>query len=336
MQFLEPSPDLVIATDGPGLDMRGVYAPFFWGFVLSIIMGGITIMQAYIYFPRYPQDRLFVKVIAWTMLIFDLTSSALVAQSLYYYLIPHFGSLVPLTSVTPELTADCLLSNIITFVSQMYFVYQIYAIRHVGKLAWVMIVVIAIGAHLAFAGGLGCVVTMIIHHEGVLAHRNAVFALFFGLAKGFGSFTDIAATISMCYFLKSANSGVSKQTTGLIRSLVHYIVNRGILVTLIQTLLLITFFSNDSELVWLAFHINVTKLYANTFFAMLNGRDYLKAKHATKASHGTGSSGITAGSGTFMSSFRVPTMIDPERTQVDDEKSLEMPTITKSVQIAEL
>ena len=35
--------------------------------------------------------------------------------------------------------------------------------------------------------------------------------IFFGLAKGFGSITDIIATTAMCYLLKSSNSGVSKQ-----------------------------------------------------------------------------------------------------------------------------
>ncbi|KAJ8091806.1 hypothetical protein PM082_021041 [Marasmius tenuissimus] len=85
-----------IPTDGPGLDMSEVFAPFYWGFVISA-------------------------------LIFDLVSSALVAQSLYYYLVPHYGSLAQLGSITAELSAECLLSTIITFISQMYFVYQIYA-----------------------------------------------------------------------------------------------------------------------------------------------------------------------------------------------------------------
>ncbi|KAJ8091805.1 hypothetical protein PM082_021040 [Marasmius tenuissimus] len=106
---------------------------------------------------------------------------------------------------------------------------------------------------------------MYVFHRGVLSHRNGTFAIFFGLAKGFGSITDIIATTAMCYLLKSSNSGVSKQTSGLIKSLTTFVVNRGVLVTLIQTLLLITFYASETKLYWLAFHINVTKLYANTF-----------------------------------------------------------------------
>ncbi|KAL0067024.1 hypothetical protein AAF712_006013 [Marasmius tenuissimus] len=316
-----------IPTDGPGLDMSEVFAPFYWGFVISAFLGGITIVQAYLYFPR-STDRPIVKTIAATMLIFDLVSSALVAQSLYYYLVPHYGSLAQLGSITAELSAECLLSTIITFISQMYFVYQIYAIKHIGKLAWVLIISISAGAFLAFAGGVGCVATMYVFHHGVLSHRNGTFAIFFGLAKGFGSITDIIATTAMCYLLKSSNSGVSKQTSGLIKSLTTFVVNRGVLVTLIQTLLLITFYASETKLYWLAFHINVTKLYANTFFAMLNGRDHIKEKHAAKSGLGTNSS--------YISSLRIGS--DPERsyinTQPVDQKSYEMPTVTKTVHIA--
>ena len=95
-----------------------------------------------------------------------------------------------------------------------------------------------------------------------------------------------------------------------------FVVQRGILVTAIQTAVLIAFFAAPNNLTWsvvtplsclhscldipilcrLALHMNVTRLYANTFcekslppadaplilpplVAMLNGRSYLRDKH---------------------------------------------------------
>ncbi|KAJ3746223.1 hypothetical protein DFH05DRAFT_1395004 [Lentinula detonsa] len=249
-----------------GIDMSAIFAPFFWG---EVTLGGITIVQAYMYFP-HPTDRMSVQVIAATMLILDLISSALVAQSLYYYLIPHFGSLAPLQFITPELSAECLISGILTFISQMYFVYQIYS----GKATWAMAPTNSMLAPLSAVGGIGCVATMYVFAYGVLADRNKDFAvrlinIFFGLAKGFGAVTDIMATIAMCTFLSNAKTGI-RQTDNLIKNLIQYIVERGGVVTLIQTLLLITFYAAPNNLYWLAFHINVTKLYANTFCECLD------------------------------------------------------------------
>ncbi|KAJ3849070.1 hypothetical protein EV368DRAFT_85915 [Lentinula lateritia] len=319
-----------------GIDMSGIFAPFFWGFFVSTFLGGITIVQAYMYFP-HPSDRMCVQVIAATMLILDLISSALVAQSLYYYLIPHFGSLAPLQFITPELSAECLISGILTFISQMYFVYQIYSVKRVGILAWTVIGVLTLFAVLTFVGGIGCVATMYVFAYGVLADRNEDFAIFFGLAKGFGAVTDIMATLAMCTFLSNAKTGI-RQTDNLIKSLIQYVVERGGVVTLIQTLLLITFYAAPTKLYWLAFHINVTKLYANTFFCMLNARKSLWEKHAANNRATAMVSSIVTNGIEFRStrSEGISTSgrsyaLDP----IEDQKSypdiIDMPTITKTV-----
>ncbi|KAF7364221.1 hypothetical protein MSAN_01081700 [Mycena sanguinolenta] len=52
----------------------------------------------------------------------------------------------------------------------------------------------------------------------------------------------------------------------------HLVINRGLLVTFGQTLMFILFFTSTARLYWVAVHINTTKLYVNTFFAMLNAR----------------------------------------------------------------
>ncbi|KAF8186133.1 hypothetical protein K438DRAFT_1446181, partial [Mycena galopus ATCC 62051] len=85
-----------------------------------------------------------------------------------------------------------------------------------------------------------------------------------GIAKGFGAAADIMATISMCIFLKSVETGF-RRTSSLLKSIMHLVINRGLLVTFAQILLLIVFFAFPEHLYWLAVHINTTKLYVNTF-----------------------------------------------------------------------
>ncbi|KAJ7578001.1 hypothetical protein C8J56DRAFT_869428 [Mycena floridula] len=316
------------STESSGIDLSTAFGPVYWGFIVSLFLGGMTVVQAYMYFPT-SNDRPFVKATAATMLIFDLISSALVAQSIYYYLLPHFGSLLPLNSVTPELSAECLLSTAITLISQLYFVYQLYIVRHLGTRSWILLSVIFASAIFAFAGGIGCVSAMYIFHHGVLSNRNRTFAIFFGVAKGFGSFADCLATIAMCLFLKSSKTGMH-QTNRIINILVRYVIERGVLVTLIQTLLLITFYAMPSSLVWFAFHVNVTKLYANTFFAMLNGRDGLKKAMTVKS---VMSSAASRDRETF-DRYNIRNL--ESQHQHSKVQSYEMPTVTKTVVIADL
>ncbi|KAF8063389.1 hypothetical protein FPV67DRAFT_240996 [Lyophyllum atratum] len=322
----------------PGIDLSETFAPIYWGFVVSLFLGGITIVQAYIYFPVSQRDRMLVRVTAGAMLLFDLASSALIAQSVYYYLIPHFGSLLPLRSVTPELSAECLLSTLITFNSQMYFVYQLYNVKRLGRSRWLVLGSITGCAVMAFAGGIACVTTMYIFHHGVLSNRNGVFAIFFGVAKGFGAATDVLATIAMCMYLTSSKTGITETNT-LLNKLIRFVIHRGALVTLIQSLLLITFYAAPRKLFWLAFHINVTKLYANTFFAMLNARNHLRDNWHTRSaltpSSGFGASTHSTQKIGFRNEHYDLRAMDIQENDVG-QKSLNMPTVTKTVEVVDM
>ncbi|KAF8883000.1 hypothetical protein BD779DRAFT_1802138 [Infundibulicybe gibba] len=328
-----------------GIDISGPFAPIYWGTFCHVApLGGMTIVQAYIISRTRETARPFGS---WRDAccrnpvhqpgsltqsfhsFFDLVSSALVAQSIYYYLVPHFGSLEPLTSVTPELSAECLLSTIITFMSQMYFVYQLYSVRRLDLGRWFVVGTITAFAILAFVGGVACVATMYVFKRGVLSDRNHTFAIFFGLAKGFGALTDVLATIAMCMTLASSKTGM-KGTTTLLNSLIQFIIHRGALVTLIQTLLLLTFFAAPTQLYWFAFHINVTKLYANTFFAMLNARSHLQHDTVVAAQTKSWSNRTQERLDTYTHQTNV------ELQDIDDHKSYAMPTVTTTVVISDL
>ncbi|KAJ7912307.1 hypothetical protein B0H13DRAFT_2327475 [Mycena leptocephala] len=233
----------VPSVGGVGAIYVEIFGPIFWGFCATLILCGVSTLQGYIYFTRY-SDRHLIRAMAVLMLVLDFLSMSLICQSLYYYILPHFGSLAPLGAVTGELSAECLISAVITFISQMYFVYQLQVVKSRAKAAPIM---------------------------------NALIILA-GINKAFGAAADVVATIAMCMFLKSADTGI-RRTSSLLRSLMHLVINRGLLVTFAQILMLIVFFTSTHQLYWVAVHINTTKLYVNTFFAMLNARTPPEANH---------------------------------------------------------
>ncbi|EAU83608.1 hypothetical protein CC1G_07981 [Coprinopsis cinerea okayama7 len=107
--------------------------------------------------------------------------------------------------------------------------------------------------------------------------RSLLFSILFSLAKGWAAIADIVATVAMCFWLTSSKTGI-KETNSILSQLMKFVVQRGILVTTIQVLLLVSFYAAPGSLAWFALHMNVTKLYANTFFAMLNGRSHLRER----------------------------------------------------------
>jgi len=323
---------MLTAAELEGTAFTGSFAPAYYGFVVSLVLCGITVVQGYIYFPR-PNDKLSIQLTAGTMLALDLASTVLVTQFIYYYMIPHHGILPSLTEFTPTFPIECLVSNTITFISQMYFVHQLYHMKLLGKGSWVAIILIALFAVVAYVCSFGCVVTMYMHHLGLRAKQDIVFMSFFSTSKGFAFITDALATVAMCLFLASSKSGLP-ETNSLLKTLMRFVIQRGALVTVTQLLFLVMFLTRPDHLYWLPFHVNTTKLYANTFFAMLNARDHLKMKHSVVKS---GSTLVTnEGRRSTTNHVDLASLEFQEFSEGKMSTTSSMPTVTKSVFIADV
>ncbi|KAF9062509.1 hypothetical protein BDP27DRAFT_1336528 [Rhodocollybia butyracea] len=281
-----------------GFNLGPILTPFFVGTVISLILSGITILQAWTYFPS--KDRTFIQIIAACMIMLDLISTGLISQGTWYYLIPRFGSLLPLQSLVPTLGAECTISVVIIFICQSYFVWQILTVSGQRPYQRVICGVIMVFAVTSFIGGMACSIIMVTDKGNILMNRSYQFAVSAGIAKGASSVTDILATATFCWSLDASKTGV-KRTDSIIKRLISYIIQRGIVVTAIQTLFLLLFFLTESHTYWLALHVNVTRLYANTFFAMLNGRDNIRAKAQNTYTMTMAISGDTGG--TYNQSF---------------------------------
>jgi len=256
-----------------------IFGPIFWGFCISLVLAGTSVSQAYLYFTRY-NDKLSIRAATSLMLVLDLLSTALICQSVYYYILPHFGSLAPLDHVTDEINADCLISSAIAFISQMYFFYQlmIVPVKSRSMAALILNVLIVLFGFISLGSGIACAIVMFEHPKFIFMDRIQAFVIAGGVHKASGAAADVVATIAMFIYLKSPDTGIP-QGSARLQSLIYFLVNRGLLVALAQVLTLILLFSPTSRLYWVAVHINTTRLYANTFFSMLNARTPLEVKH---------------------------------------------------------
>ncbi|KAJ7443639.1 hypothetical protein B0H11DRAFT_2250556 [Mycena galericulata] len=110
----------------------------------------------------------------------------------------------------------------------------------------------------------------------IFTNRNHTFAdIHPGVAKGFDAGADIVSS----FYLNQRTAGSLRSTSSRLKSFIHLVITRGLLVNTSQIILLITFFVTSSHLYWLAVHIN-TKLHVNSFFQLLNARTSLQDKYA--------------------------------------------------------
>lgn len=105
---------------------------------------------------------------------------------------------------------------------------------------------------------------------------SAVATLFY---VNFGSnlSADVYVAVVLCYYLWRSRTGVGK-TDSLIVTLILYTVNTGLLTALDASAGLITYAAMPNNFIFIAFYLNLSKLFVNSYLASLNAREGLIGK----------------------------------------------------------
>ncbi|KAJ7230411.1 hypothetical protein GGX14DRAFT_553891 [Mycena pura] len=226
-----------------GFSLAKPFGPVFWGVILNLIqvlvMFGMSIVQALSYFRTAGKDRALVNLSAVGMIILDIVSPCLIISVFWYDLVLHYGGIEQYAGTNPQIGAECVISQFVAFLAQLYFVSQIYYVKPAGRFGNIVVRAIGVLAFIGFAFGLACATVMLMNP--MTPHYNVKFQVTFGVSKG-------------------ANATGVKATSNLLDALAVLFMNRG-------------------AAYWLAPHLILTKLYVNTFFAILNSRTYLREKH---------------------------------------------------------
>jgi len=123
---------------------------------------------------------------------------------------------------------------------------------------------------------------MFLYASNIITTRNRVFNMLAGLSKASAALADVITTCSLCYGLGYIRTGI-RATDSVLKTLIGFAIQRGLLVAVVQIALLIVFYASSPHLYWLGLHVNVTRVYANTFFAMLHAREGLKKELEMKS-----------------------------------------------------
>jgi len=273
------------------IDISGpdLFGPPFWGWIVSNVLFGITLLQGYIYFEtrrRGTGQALFVIL----LLILDTLSAVLMAVSMSDYLLVNFGNPFQLLVIGPKLLADTFILAITPLLIDMFFAIRIYQLSdriHNGLSPMVLKSASVAIALFSFAAS-----GMALEQTWEAKQANS-FALFsearskrrLGTALGLSSIAGIIITIGLVATMRTARTGFAK-TDRVIRSVILFVANRGILLVAIRILWVATYVGSSSN-VWIAFRFCLTRVDVNTFFAFLNSQYY--AETHTRSTDESGS-----------------------------------------------
>ncbi|KAJ7649234.1 hypothetical protein B0H17DRAFT_1102534 [Mycena rosella] len=92
-----------------------------------------------------------------------------------------------------------------------------------------------------------------------------------------GTSSDLSVALALCYLLRGSRTGFQR-TDSLIRVLMMYTVNTGLIVALDATAGMFSYVFMPHNFIFLGFYLLLSKLYLNSYLAILNARTGLREK----------------------------------------------------------
>ncbi|CCM06435.1 uncharacterized protein FIBRA_08696 [Fibroporia radiculosa] len=223
------------------------------GTFIAAILFGITILQTFIYVQNHPGDAKWSKIIACVLCSLDAIQLAFQFHVIYWNLFLNSSMQSP-TVVVWSYKAQLVIGSLcIMFVQTLYAhrIWKLDGLLHSDSRFRHVLPLFVTGFVLAGYGG--------------------------GSASLYGG-TDVIIAISMCFLLARSRTGFQTQSDLTIGLLMVFILNTGVLTSVLALLTMITEAVWPRGLVFAAVQYQMTELHINSFLALLNARRFLRRR----------------------------------------------------------
>ncbi|KAL4267714.1 hypothetical protein AB1N83_000901 [Pleurotus pulmonarius] len=243
------------------------------GIVISSFLFGILTLQAFFYFPSYPNDRMFLKLLSALVWFLELLGMVFAAHLLYAAAISPYreNPLLMFIKAPYQMNAIILVSNWSGAFVQVYFVDRV---RRFTQSLWVPAICWVI---------IGYTVTSVIALT-VISVREGImeYTLHWRWLSISGLFTaaavDIIVSFFLCWSLVQQRKSLFQRSTRLVDKIILMTVTTGVLTSLVATASAILLVTMPFSMVYLGVYICLARIYANSYFASLNARNRLRGE----------------------------------------------------------
>ncbi|KAF9046317.1 hypothetical protein BJ165DRAFT_1144046 [Panaeolus papilionaceus] len=94
------------------------------GYVVAMVVFGITVFQTYVYYSKYGLDSIWTKTVVGSLCFLDVVMTILVSHAIYHYMILQYPFTTGLINATPTYSAQLGLSVVALFIVQLFYAFH--------------------------------------------------------------------------------------------------------------------------------------------------------------------------------------------------------------------
>ncbi|KIJ63605.1 hypothetical protein HYDPIDRAFT_113084 [Hydnomerulius pinastri MD-312] len=255
-----------------------------WGSTLaavyiSLVFYGISILQTFIYYVKYPNDNVYLKLLVLLVFLQDTVHAFLTCIGVWNYLILHFGDLAYVELTHPPLLLSIIVTYLVSFTVQSFFIYRIWFLSK-DRFKWTFPVLL-----MPFVTAQPGYTANAMVNTSVQALSGPYLTKLANAANGSAAAVDISITIALCTLLGMGRTGFNKNTDRMLLRLIVISVNTGLCTAVLAFLsvILLVIFPND--LIFTGVYFPLCTVYCNTLLANLNVRSYARGGDSHEVYH---------------------------------------------------
>ncbi|KAF7293796.1 MYND-type domain-containing protein [Mycena chlorophos] len=250
------------------------------GTLCSYVLLGISTVQAYLYYSRFPDDPRGLKFLVAFVWIIEMAHSGVIGNALYTFAVTDYGNPLSLLAKPPiSLGLSIGLSALINAIVQAFFAYRIWImapnriIRLIPIALWLSLLVYFIAA---------LADTVLAIKAPNIQQFTAQYGWLLLGPWVMNLIMDNTITVSLVLLLLNSRARTGfLGTTTLIDQLIKWTIETGMLTSIFSILNLVLYQTEKNTFIWIAIQFVKARMFANSLFASLNSRVALRALSAT-------------------------------------------------------
>ncbi|KAF8843433.1 hypothetical protein BDN67DRAFT_160151 [Paxillus ammoniavirescens] len=270
------------SIDAAGTNLGTTWGSVLAGVFISLVFYGIAILQTFIYYERYPKDKVILKSLVAFVFVLDTLHTFFISVGVWQCFVLHFGDDTFLLYIHPRpLLIAVVVTSAISSSVQCFFIYRIWSLaRNRFKWAFPVVLIPFVVAQLV----LGAFYTVTLMNASAAKISGPLPMRIGNGLDGLATAVDITITIALCALLIMGRTGF-EGTDRMIRRLIFISVNTGLSSALFAFLSVILQVIYPNDLIFTAFYYPLGTVYCNTLLASLNARSYARGGGNAPAVH---------------------------------------------------
>jgi len=202
----------------------------------------------------------------------DAAHTCLICSSAWKYLIANYGNVSYKGHVPNTVALSIGVTAFVTFIAHLFYVRRLLRISNNNWYIVGPLLLLVIGR---VASGL--ITTVELSRTPNFPEFMARWKPVFTLGLSLSSVADVIITFGMCFYLHESRHGLGTMDK-VVGSIIVYTINNGALTCVSTIVSMICFLTMPQNLIFMALHFAISKLYANSLLATLNTRRSLRGR----------------------------------------------------------